>query len=81
MLLPETDVAGALTMAERLRAKCEALRVDVPGGVFAPVNATMSVGAAGLSPDDRTLDDVLRRSDAALYRAKQAGRNRVERAS
>jgi diguanylate cyclase (GGDEF)-like protein len=80
MLLPETDVAGALTMAERLRAKCEALRVDVPGGVFAPVNATMSVGAAGLNADDRALDDLLRRSDAALYSAKQAGRNRVERA-
>jgi diguanylate cyclase (GGDEF)-like protein len=79
MLLPETDLAGAVAQAERLRAACEALRVDLPGGVFAPVSLTMSLGAAGCGPDDRSLDDVLRRADGAMYHAKHGGRNRVER--
>ncbi|HXV85509.1 MAG TPA: GGDEF domain-containing protein, partial [Gemmatimonadales bacterium] len=78
MLLPETDRAGAMTTAERLRGACEALRVQVPGGVFAPLTFTMSVGVAEFTAEDRSLDDVLRRADAALYRAKHAGRNRVE---
>ncbi|HEX9582215.1 MAG TPA: GGDEF domain-containing protein [Gemmatimonadales bacterium] len=77
MLLPETEVAGAVALAERLRAACEALRIQVPGGVFAPLTVTMSVGVAECGAQDRSLDDVLRRADAALYRAKHGGRNRV----
>jgi len=79
MLLPETDLAGSVAFAERLREACEALRVEVPGGVFKPVTLTMSVGAAQCVAEDKALDDPLRRADVALYRAKHAGRNRVER--
>jgi diguanylate cyclase (GGDEF)-like protein len=78
MLLPETDLTGSVAVAERVRAACDALRVQVPGGVFAPLTLTMSIGAAAFDVQDRSLDDVLRRADAALYRAKHAGRNRVE---
>lgn len=78
MLLPETDLDGAAALAERLRAGCEALRLDVPGGALTGVRVTMSVGAVSCGVDDKSLDDVLRRTDAALYRAKHAGRNRVE---
>ncbi len=78
MVLPETDLSGAVALAERLRGACEKLRVPVPGGVWAPLTLTMSVGAATWEAQDRSLDDILRRADAALYRAKHAGRNRVE---
>ncbi len=78
ILLPETDLEGAVAVAERLRAGCEALRVTVPGGLWTGLSVTMSVGAAGCAADDASLDDMLRRADAALYRAKHEGRNRVE---
>lgn len=78
MLLPETDLAGAVTLAERLRVACEVLRVPDPGGVWSGLTLTMSVGATSCQDLDASLDDVLRRADAALYRAKHGGRNRVE---
>jgi diguanylate cyclase (GGDEF)-like protein len=78
MLLPETDLAGTVAFAERLRTACEAMRVEVPGGVFAALSLTMSIGAAQCAGEDKALDDALRRADMALYRAKHAGRNRVE---
>jgi diguanylate cyclase (GGDEF)-like protein len=78
ILLPETDLEGAVALAERLRAACEALRVTVPGGLWAGLAVTMSVGAATCDPEDKTFEDLLRRADATLYRAKHGGRNRVE---
>jgi diguanylate cyclase (GGDEF)-like protein len=78
ILLPETDLDGAVVLAERLRAACEALRVTVPGGVWTGLTVTMSVGAATCDPEDKTFEDLLRRADATLYRAKHEGRNRVE---
>jgi diguanylate cyclase (GGDEF)-like protein len=42
------------------------------------MQVTMSIGATGCGAEDRSMDDVLRRADAALYRAKHGGRNRVE---
>lgn len=42
-----------------------------------PVRFTVSIGVATFRPEDITVDDVLRRADKALYRAKDAGRNKV----
>jgi diguanylate cyclase (GGDEF)-like protein len=78
ILLPETDLEGAVALAERLRAACEALRVTVPGGLWSGLSITMSVGVATCDPEDKTFEDLLRRADATLYRAKHEGRNRVE---
>jgi diguanylate cyclase (GGDEF)-like protein/PAS domain S-box-containing protein/hemerythrin-like metal-binding protein len=69
-LLPETGLKGAQFLAERLRATLEGLRFDGDIGV------TASIGVAGYKEGDE-LATLMARADAAMYRAKQAGRNRV----
>jgi diguanylate cyclase (GGDEF)-like protein len=76
ILLPATHPAGALHMAERIRASIEAGDMPHAGSVFGRVSA--SIGCATMRPvpgeDPSTL---IVRADAALYAAKNAGRNRV----
>lgn len=74
VLLPETDAAGAQILAERLRADLAAVRVTPADGP--PIAMTVSIGVAEAGPDE-SLDGLLRRADAALYAAKEAGRDRV----
>jgi diguanylate cyclase (GGDEF)-like protein len=78
-VLPETDLAGAQVMAERLRQAIEAMRVEHEGRLL---SVTVSLGVAeapaGFDPDARDADRLVARADEALYRAKAAGRNRVE---
>jgi diguanylate cyclase (GGDEF)-like protein len=79
ILLPETDEAEALRVAERLRAAVEAEPFVVEGEVALKV--TISIGVAALDAPAQTalvLDALIRMADDALYRAKDAGRNRVE---
>jgi len=72
-LLPDTYLDTALAIAERIRAATEALDVEHEGNRF---KFTISVGVA--APSARTtLDAWIARADAALYQAKQFGRNRV----
>ena len=66
-----TSPAGAL--GEALRGAVAATSIDTRRG---PVAVTISVGSAVIRPGD-TVDTVLARADAALYEAKEAGRNRV----
>jgi len=73
-LLPDTSQQGALSLAERVRAACEAAAHD-----FAkPFKATVSVGVATMGAKTGTLEPLLAAADRALYRAKARGRNRVE---
>jgi diguanylate cyclase (GGDEF)-like protein len=73
VLLPDTDAAGAFTIAEKVRAAIAAIRVT---GVERPI--TMSIGIAVL-PDHATDAEALERAaDQALYAAKNSGRNRIE---
>ena len=72
ILLPGADVDAAARAAEAIRAKVEGLDIEVAPGTSAPV--TVSIGVAGLDGD---LARALGRADAALYRAKAGGRNRV----
>jgi diguanylate cyclase (GGDEF)-like protein len=74
ILLPETDLAGGRTTAERLRSAIADTAID-EGGVT--LHITVSIGVAMLSEKDRGLDAVLKRADDAMYEAKRNGRNRV----
>jgi diguanylate cyclase (GGDEF)-like protein len=71
-LLPETSLEEAVLVAERIRAAC-ALADSGP-------SCTVSIGITTHQQDTDTVDTLLARADAALYRAKANGRNRVETA-
>lgn len=79
LLLPETTLAGAAGLAERLRLALAALRVDMPDG--SQHAFTASFGVAEVGAVDADVQPALQRADSALYRAKAAGRNRVEMAT
>jgi two-component system, cell cycle response regulator len=71
VVMPETGLAAALQIAERLRRRVSDAAID-------GVGATVSVGAAASSPDEEEeLEVMLERADTALYLAKRAGGNRV----
>ena len=76
ILLPETEIAAALGVAERVRASIAELTLP---GTDVPV--TISVGVAGFPDHAGTLERLEQLADAALYVAKRQGRNRVELAS
>ncbi|KAB7763453.1 GGDEF domain-containing protein [Xanthomonas maliensis] len=75
VILPEADLETACTMAEKLRASIEALQVSADGASLPKVTA--SFGVATFPTQAGTVPELLRHADQALYRAKQAGRNRV----
>lgn len=76
VVMPETNWANAAKVAERLRAVIADTPVPLPGGGTLPV--TMSIGIADTRPDvEGVPNKVFERADAALYQAKQGGRNRV----
>jgi two-component system, cell cycle response regulator len=79
VILPEQSLAEAARAMERVRLAVEHLGITTNGGDRV---VTISFGVAELDlPRDGTPEDWLRRADAALYRAKSSGRNRVEAAS
>lgn len=75
VMLPETSLPVAEHVAERLRARIEALRPEIEGD-GERIALTASFGIAGLRSGENQVD-LLRRADRALYRAKREGRNRV----
>ncbi len=79
ILLPHTDAASAGQIAERLRAKLAQISVPIsgPGNDLPPLQVTVSIGVATMASSRRDLEELLAAADAALYRAKGAGRNRV----
>jgi len=75
LLLPDTAPEQAREVVERLRLSIAASPIDADGRA---VNVTVSFGVANRSAAGEDLDQLLTLADRALYRAKEAGRNRVE---
>jgi two-component system cell cycle response regulator len=75
VLMPDTDFSQAQLVAERVRAAIAERGFDTPVG--RALNVTVSVGVALNDGAGDTPDELLKRTDIALYRAKREGRNRV----
>ncbi|QMW16757.1 diguanylate cyclase [Pseudoalteromonas sp. MT33b] len=72
--LPETELEGAKSFSERLRASVEELNINI--GTNTPINVTGSFGIASVSVND-DIEQAIERADHAMYQAKKSGRNRV----
>jgi diguanylate cyclase (GGDEF)-like protein len=72
-VLPETDESEAMKCAERLRQSIESVRIDTQRG---PLQFTVSIGIAMLSPKHMNWNALLNDADIAMYGAKRDGRNR-----
>jgi diguanylate cyclase (GGDEF)-like protein/PAS domain S-box-containing protein len=75
-LLPETTLAQAEAVAEKLRKQVAELNPEINGR---SLSISISLGIAEASAEDESISKMIERSDNALYRAKAKGRNRVER--
>ncbi len=74
IILPETDIKSGHQVAERIRRAVEQMRVKTEKG---EVEVTISLGVAQMNQEEISLEVLLDRADAALYEAKNAGRNAV----
>jgi diguanylate cyclase (GGDEF)-like protein len=79
IVLPQTDGDGAAQLAERVREAIARLEVPRLNGDGA-LQLRASFGVAALPENAGDREELIAAADAALYRAKRAGRNRVERA-
>jgi diguanylate cyclase (GGDEF)-like protein len=79
VLLPQAREQDALNVAERLRSHIAGLAIPVEDGDESAgyVRLTISVGVASLNGETRELTDLLAAADAALYHAKETGRNKT----
>jgi len=79
VVLPQAETEGAAQLAERMREAIEGLRIPrVDGAGHLAVTASFGVAAIPDSAAEKA--SLIAAADAALYRAKRAGKNRVERA-
>jgi two-component system cell cycle response regulator len=76
IVMPETDMAVAAIVAERIRRRIAGEPFSIRAGAAA-LDVTISVGIAALAGVADTAAQILKRADQALYRAKRDGRNRV----
>ncbi|MGH8371168.1 MAG: ligand-binding sensor domain-containing diguanylate cyclase [Gammaproteobacteria bacterium] len=74
VFLPETSMAKAMEVAERLRAGVEEINLDVTGG---SIHVTVSIGVATATTQTDSIAALINEADRALYEAKRAGRNKV----
>jgi diguanylate cyclase (GGDEF)-like protein len=78
LVMPETDAAGALVIAERIRERVERTGFETGRG---PLRVTLSLGLATFPGDGARRGEIVERADACLYQAKRSGRNRTVQAS
>jgi len=77
LIFPETAESGLLAVGEKVRKAIAAASI-APGDAADPLEVTISVGIAAFHAATDSADTLVARADGALYRAKEAGRNRVE---
>lgn len=79
VLLPLTNLDGAVQLAERLRAAVADITLPLPAAAPDGIRFTISVGVTLLqtASTHESIDTALKRTDQAMYQAKTAGRNRV----
>jgi diguanylate cyclase (GGDEF)-like protein len=77
VILPETGEEGAMMVAERVRHTVAEAVITAPSGET--IHVTVSIGVAGFPQDAAGAPELVGMADAALYAAKQHGRNRVHR--
>ena len=79
LVLPETDVEGAMLIAEACRRHLESLQIEHPVAALGIV--TVSIGVASVVPSPQsTVEQLINRADQALYAVKRSGRNSVLKA-
>ncbi|UCE87608.1 MAG: diguanylate cyclase [Deltaproteobacteria bacterium] len=76
VVMPHNPLDGCRQMAERWRKRVERSRFDGPGATG--MRVTISIGVAAYERGHSSPEDLVASADAALYRAKKGGRNRVE---
>ena len=77
LILPETDANPLAAIGEKVRQAVSATPVDL-GAIRVSLPITISVGVTGFHADSDSGETLIARADAALYRAKKGGRDRVE---
>ena len=76
LLLPETSIEGASVIAEKIRRSVEDFSLTLENG--SQVKLTISLGLSSLDFErDDSIEDIIKRADTALYKAKETGRNKV----
>jgi len=75
MILPETSMTGAVSLAEKIRASIESSEFRLEGDKTARMS--LSIGVTCLAAASDTIDSFVKRADDAMYASKQSGRNKV----
>jgi diguanylate cyclase (GGDEF)-like protein/PAS domain S-box-containing protein len=75
IILPETSIAGAKRLAEKIRRTVEKLDLEIPWNER--IRVTLSMGVASCCAPGDNIDTLVALADTALYAAKEAGRNRI----
>jgi diguanylate cyclase (GGDEF)-like protein len=79
VVMPATDIVTARAVIDGMRNALRQMQtVDTPTGECVAVTVTLSAGLAAARSQDASSEDLIRRADVALYRAKETGRDRIE---
>ncbi len=78
VILPQTELLGATSLAERVRKIIEQhdFICEDKDNICQTIKITLSMGVAQFTQTDRSIDDLYQRADSQLYKAKNEGRNR-----
>ncbi len=75
IILPETTLAGAHCLAEKIRSAVDDLELDLPSGHRIRISVSMGMTKCSMTTDN--IDAIVGLADMALYTSKQTGRNKV----